>query len=68
MCIRHFVYVIHSKAIDCYYKGYSQHPENRLAQHNAAQSKFTSRANDKKLVFKEEFPTKNEALTREKVI
>jgi putative endonuclease len=68
MSAQHFVYIIYSKSIDVYYKGYSSDPRRRVVQHNHGNSNFTSKTNDWQLVFIEEFATKKEALIREKVI
>ena len=62
----YFVYIIYSSLGDCYYKGFSENPENRLLQHNNQESRYTSKCNDWKLVYLEIFNTKRDALIREK--
>jgi len=64
----HYTYIIYSKVGDCYYRGYSSYPLLRLKQHNAGESKFTSKYSDWRLVYVEQFETKYEALKREKVL
>mgnify|MGYP001007012685 CR=1 FL=1 len=66
--IRYFVYIIYSSSGDCYYRGFSENPINRLEQHKTGQSRYTSKFTDWKLVFVESFDTKREALIREKVL
>lgn len=61
-----YVYIIYSKAGDCYYKGFSENPIKRLAQHNNAESRYTSKFSDWEIVHIEIFTTKKEALIREK--
>ena len=62
----YYVYIIYSSVGDCYYRGFSENPVNRLLQHNNAESRFTSKYNDWKLVYVEQFVNKREALIREK--
>jgi len=61
-----YVYVIYSANGDCYYRGFSEQPIERLGQHNNAESRYTSRFDDWKLFHLEEYSTKKEALIREK--
>ena len=63
-----FVYIIFSATGDCYYRGFSENPLNRLEQHKSGQSRYTSKFADWELVFVECFETKREALIREKVV
>ncbi len=63
-----FVYILFSATGDCYYRGFSENPLNRLEQHKSGQSRYTSKFADWELVFVECFGTKREALIREKVI
>ncbi len=62
------VYILYSKKLNKYYIGYSEDIEKRLTQHNTGFSKFTSKASDWELKFKEEFDTRIEATNRERII
>ena len=63
----HYVYVLQN-ADGILYKGYSENIEHRLLQHNTDDSfaSYTSKRGPWKLVYKEEFGTKKEAILREK--
>jgi putative endonuclease len=64
-----WVYIIHNPITDRYYIGYSEDPDKRLAQHNEGINKSTkSGAPDWEIIYKEDFPTRSEALRREKSI
>ena len=63
---RYYVYIIYSPNGDCYYRGFSENPANRLVQHQSGESFYTSRFSDWDLVYIESFETKREALIREK--
>ncbi|RYF91507.1 MAG: GIY-YIG nuclease family protein [Chitinophagaceae bacterium] len=63
-----FVYIIFSKSLNRYYVGHSTNTETRLAQHNSGISKFTASASDWKLVWSEEFPSRNAAQQKERHI
>ena len=63
-----FVYIIQSLLDDSYYKGFTENPLKRLAQHNNLESKYSSQKAPWKLVYLEPFQTKKEALIREKAI
>ncbi|QQL49050.1 GIY-YIG nuclease family protein [Mucilaginibacter ginkgonis] len=61
-----YVYIIQSQVEGSFYKGFSENPVQRLAQHNDGSATYTSRKIPWKLVYVEEFPSKQEALIREK--
>ena len=63
---KHYTYIIYSKSHNIYYKGYSTRPYERLKEHNARLSRYTKDKGPWKLVFLQLFPTKQEALKREK--
>ncbi len=65
---KYFVYIIYSDSHDSYYRGYSTQPEKRLEQHNEGESRYTKSKGPWELVFLQSFPTKREALIREKKI
>jgi putative endonuclease len=62
------VYIIYSPSLDKYYIGYTSDIEKRLQEHNSGISSFTAKANDWVLKYKEEFPDRISAITREKEI
>ncbi len=57
-----FVYIIYSVLLDQYYIGSSEDIVARLYRHNNSGSKFTKRASDWQLVYREEFATRSEAI------
>ena len=59
------IYVIRS-AHGRRYIGYTENLARRLNQHNTGMSRFTSRDSNWQLVYKEEYPTRAEAIGREK--
>ena len=62
----YYVYVIKSKE-GFIYKGMTDNLERRLVEHNNKTLSFwTKRGTDWKLIYKEEFDNKTEALKREK--
>ncbi|MBX2904473.1 MAG: GIY-YIG nuclease family protein [Taibaiella sp.] len=63
-----YVYVIQSEKDNSFYKGFSENPSERLAQHNRGESSYTSTKTPWKLVHVEELPTKRDALIREKAL
>jgi putative endonuclease len=62
----YFAYILYSASADLYCIGSTENPENRLRKHLANHRGFTGRAKDWKIVYKEEFVTKTEAIKREK--
>ena len=61
-----YVYILYSKTLDVYYKGFSTDVQKRLEIHLANTNKFTSKVGDWQIVYSKEFPTKTEALIEEK--
>jgi putative endonuclease len=61
-----YVYILRSLCDDSFYKGYSQDPIKRLAQHNNGFNQSTKHCVPWKLVYVEAFDSKQEALKREK--
>ncbi len=61
----YYVYIIQSELAGTYYVGSSQDPEKRLEKHNRPHKGFTARKQPWKLVYKEAFESKTEALQRE---
>jgi len=64
----HYVYIIQSEVDGTFYKGHSTNYLQRLEQHNAGLSQYTSRKIPWKLVYVEELPSKTEALQRERTL
>jgi putative endonuclease len=64
----HFVYIIYSKIRNRYYIGSTSNITLRVEKHNTNHSGFTGNTGDWILKFQENFPTKTQALTREKQI
>ncbi len=64
--MKYYVYVIRSKE-RFLYKGMTDNLERRLVEHNNKELSFwTKRGTEWKLIYKEEFDNKTEALKREK--
>lgn len=63
-----YVYIIQSSVDLSFYKGFSEQPLIRLAQHNNALSEYTSNKIPLMLIYLEELDTKREALIREKAV
>jgi putative endonuclease len=61
----YFLYLLWSSTARRFYIGISEHPEKRVIQHNAGESKWTSRAKDWKLVHLESFTNYADARRRE---
>lgn len=61
-----YVYIIQSEIDGSFYKGFSENYAQRLLQHNAGKSSYTSGKMPWKLIHVEVFNTKEEALRRER--
>ncbi|ROL62309.1 GIY-YIG nuclease family protein [Bacteroidetes/Chlorobi group bacterium ChocPot_Mid] len=61
----YYVYIIQSETTGKYYIGQTNNLLDRLTRHNSKQSKFTKNRGPWKLVYSEEYSTRNEALNRE---
>lgn len=62
----YYVYIIQSLKDGSFYKGFTENPLQRLAEHNNKESHYTSAKTPWKLVYVEEKSSKKEALIREK--
>ena len=60
------VYILYSKSLDVYYKGFSTNLVLRFESHLLGKSTYTSKADDWEIVFHQKFETKREALIEEK--
>ena len=61
-----YTYIIFSKSLQVYYKGYSADLTQRLEKHNSENSTYTSKVNDWDMVYWKSFLTKKEALIEKK--
>jgi len=64
----YFVYILQSEENDRYCVGRSKNPERRLEHHNTTSTGFTSRYRPWALVFTQEFPTKDDAVSAGQLI
>ncbi|NBA88890.1 GIY-YIG nuclease family protein [Emticicia sp. CRIBPO] len=64
----YFIYILQSQKDQSYYIGFSADPQERLNQHNKASTGYTSKKKPWTIVYQEEYPSKKEALDREKFI
>ncbi len=62
----YFVYILYSESHKLYYKGFTENVKSRVEEHNAGKSRYTCNKGPWKLIFVQSFPTKKEALRREK--
>ena len=63
--MKHYAYILEC-ADGTYYCGYTNDPENRIKTHNAGKgAKYTRSRLPVKMVYKEEYDTKEEAMSRE---
>ena len=60
------VYILYSKSLDVFYKGYTSNLLLRIKNHLEGKSQFTSQTNDWKLVYSKGFSSKKEAIMEEK--
>ena len=64
-----YTYILFSQKLDRYYIGFTAgEVEARLVKHHLSNKGFTSKAKDWKIVYRERFVTKQEAMMREKQI
>ncbi|MCC5942877.1 MAG: GIY-YIG nuclease family protein [Balneolaceae bacterium] len=61
-----YVYILYSVVADRYYVGQTSNLEERVSRHNQGGSKYTKFGIPWKLVYKEGFETRSEAMKREK--
>ena len=62
----YYVYIIQSKMDNSFYKGFTENPLKRVAQHNAGEMNYSSKKIPWKIVGLFLFETKKEALIAEK--
>ncbi|MFH1946604.1 MAG: GIY-YIG nuclease family protein [Candidatus Magasanikbacteria bacterium] len=64
----YFIYVISSLVKNYIYVGISDNPERRIEQHNKGYNRTTKPYTPFKVLLIEEYPTRDEARKREKVL
>jgi putative endonuclease len=60
-----YTYVLHSAKFNRFYVGHTQNLEDRLNEHNTGRTKSTKFYSPWKLVYYENFSTRDEAIKRE---
>jgi putative endonuclease len=66
--VEYFVYVLKSETHGTRYVGSSDNVEKRLLEHNNGKCRYTSGRSPWKLIYKESFTTRAEAMKREKFL
>jgi putative endonuclease len=66
--MEYYLYIIQSQKDSSYYIGSSEDPEKRLEKHNLPHKGYTGKKQPWLLVYTETFPTKTEALKRERYL
>ena len=64
----YWFYILYSSSLDKYYLGSTENLEGRLRRHLSHHGGFTGKADDWQLVYYESFPSKQQALARERQI
>ncbi len=64
----YFVYILQSQLDKSYYIGYTSNLENRLREHNFGKTGYTKLKRPWRLIYKEEFLTRSEAIKRERYL
>ncbi len=62
------LYILYSESLERFYVGHSNDLEARVKRHNRAGNKYTSKGQPWKLVYSEEFSSKELAYARERQI
>jgi|WetSurMetagenome_2_1015567.scaffolds.fasta_scaffold1258645_1 putative endonuclease len=65
---KYFVYILQSLSDESFYIGFTTHVERRLDEHNNGLSRYTSGKIPWKIVYCEEYNTRQKALKREKFL
>jgi len=63
-----YLYILQNEKDKGFYVGHSQNIKERLKRHNEGRSGYTKGKGNWKLVYLEEYPTKAEAMSREKEV
>jgi len=64
--MKFYVYILINNLKNKTYVGYTNNLINRLKEHNSGESFYTKRFGPWKIIFTEQFETKNEAIKKEK--
>ena len=64
--VMYYTYVLRSAVKNILYKGSTEDIQRRLLEHNSGMTNFTSKYRPWELVYFETFPTRSEAIRREK--
>jgi len=62
----YYAYILYSESHNRYYKGHCENLDERIKQHNAGKTRSIKAFRPWKLVYYETFPTREEAINREK--
>ncbi len=62
----YFIYILKSEATGSSYVGHTSNLEKRVLEHNSGKSLSTRGKRPWRLVYKEEFPTRSKAASRER--
>ncbi len=62
----YYVYIVYSKSLKVYYKGFTTDIDKRLYEHRTGLSRYTKQASDWDLFFFKRFTSKREALIYER--
>jgi len=63
-----YTYILQSQKDKSFYIGYTQNMSQRLEKHNKAKKGYTSTKQPWKIVYYETFPTKTQAIQRERFL
>jgi putative endonuclease len=64
----YFVYILRSEKDSSYYIGQTRDLERRLIRHNRGGGNFTKKKIPYRLIYSETWPTRNDAVSRERLI
>ena len=64
----YYFYIIYSSKADKFYIGHTSDIEGRMIKHNAHHNGYTGKLSDWKVVYSEEYSSKEEAYARERQI
>ncbi|MFW5872631.1 MAG: GIY-YIG nuclease family protein [bacterium] len=64
----YYTYILYSESLNRYYIGSSENPEKRLERHNARATVSTRGGRPWKVVYKEQYDSRKEAISRENFI
>jgi putative endonuclease len=64
----YYFYILYSPTLDRYYIGHTSNIEERISKHNTNHKGFTGKANDWRLIYKEQYKSKSDAYKRERIV